>query len=168
METKKIPFFIRLKNAIVNFDEYKTFSEEKISFAIKYILKLVFIFTFIITIALTWKVVQEANIFINDFKNECPNFSFQNAVLQIEGENKKIVKGDETGYFGFIVDSEKENLSDIQEAGDYQRVIAFLKNKVVIKNVDSVETSAAYEQLNQRYDLSNINKEAILQFLSRK
>jgi len=52
METKKIPFFIRLKNAIVNFDEYKTFSEEKVSVAIKYILKLTLIFTFIIAIAL--------------------------------------------------------------------------------------------------------------------
>lgn len=167
METKKIPFFVRLKKAIFNFDEYRTFSEEKISFAIKYILKLVLIFTFIIAIALTWKVVQEADILINDFKNECPNFSFQDGVLKLE-ENKRIIKGDETGYFGFIVDSEKESLSDIQESGNYQRVIGILKDKIVIKNVDNIETSASYEQLNQKYDLNNINKEYILQFLSRK
>lgn len=168
METKKIPFFVRIKKAIFNFDEYKTFSEEKISFAIKYILKLVLIFTFIIAIALTWKVVQESNILINDFKNECPNFSFQDGILQIEGENKKIVKGDETGYFGFIVDSEKESLKDIEEVGYYQRVVAILKDKIVIKNVDNIETSATYEQLIQNYGLNNINKDSLLQFLSRK
>lgn len=166
METKKIPFFIRLKNAIVNFDEYKTFSEEKVSIAIKYILKLTLIFTFIIAIALTWKVVQEANILINDFKNECPEFSFQDDTLVIEGDNKKIVKGDESGYFGFIVDSEKEKLSDVEEAGDYQRVIAVLKDKVVIKNVDNIETSSTYKQLGQSYNFNNINKNSILQFLS--
>ncbi len=166
METKKIPFFVRLKNAIINFDEYKTFSEEKISSAIKYILKLVLIFTFIIAIALTWKVVQEANILINDFKNECPEFSFKDNLLVIEGDNKKIVKGDESGYFGFIVDSEKEKLSDVEEAGDYQRVIAVLKDKIVIKNVDNIETSSTYKQLGQSYNFNNLNKTSILQFLS--
>lgn len=166
METKKISFFVRLKNAIINFDEYKTFSEEKVSSAIKYILKLVLIFTFIIAIALTWKVVQESNILINDFKNECPEFSFQDDTLVIEGDNKKIVKGDESGYFGFIVDSEKENLSDVEESGDYQRVIAVLKDKVVIKNVDNIETSSTYKQLGQSYNFNNINKSSVLEFLS--
>lgn len=166
METRKIPFFIRLKNAIVNFDEYKTFSEEKVSVAIKYILKLTLIFTFIIAIALTWKVVQEANILISNFKNECPEFSFQDNTLVIEGDNKRLVKGDERGYFGFIVDSEKEKLSDVEEAGDYQRIIAVLKDKIVIKNVDNIETSTTYKQLGQSYNFNNINKNSILQFFS--
>lgn len=166
METKKIPFFVRLKKAIFNFDEYKTFSEEKTWTSIKYVLKLVLIFTFIIAIALTWKVVEEANILINNFKNECPEFSFQDNMLVIEGDSKKIVKGDESGYFGFIVDSEKEKLSDVEEAGDYQRVVGVLRDKLVIKNVDNVEVSNTYEQLSKEYDLNSINKEGILQFLS--
>ncbi len=168
METKKIPFFIKLKNAIINFDEYKTFSEEKSSLSLKYVLKLVLIFTFIITIALTWKVINEANSLITDFKNECPEFSFQNNILILEGENKKIVKGDENGYFGVIVDSEKENLNDISESGDYQRVIAILKDKVILKDIDNVESNITYEQLGQSYDINSFNKGKILQFLSRR
>lgn len=168
METKKMSFFIRVKNAILNFEEYKTFSEEKTSFAIKYILKLVLIFTFIIAIALTWKVVGEANILINNFKNECPEFSFQDNILVIEGDTKKFIKGDESGYFGFIVDSEEESLSNIDESGDYQRVIAVLKDKIVIKNVDNIETSTTYKQLSQNYDLNSIKKDTLLDFLSRK
>ena len=152
METKKIPFFIKLKNAIINFDEYKTFSEEKSSLSLKYVLKLVLIFTFIITIALTWKVINEANSLITDFKNECPEFSFQNNILILEGENKKVVKGDENGYFGVIVDSEKENLKD----------------KVILKDIDNVESSITYEQLGQSYDINSFNKGKILQFLSRR
>lgn len=168
MKTKKVSFFVKLKNAVINFDEYKTFSEEKTSCAIKYILKLVLIFTLILTIALTWKVINEANSLITDFQNEYPKFSFQDNILVVEGDNKKIVKGDETGYFGFIVDTNQENLKDVEESGDYERVIGFLKDKIVIKNVDNAETSMTYEQLSQSYDLSNLNKDTILQFLSRK
>ena len=167
MEKNKTPFFIKLKNAIINFDEYKNFAEEKTSYAIKYILKIVLLFTLIVTIALTCKVTQTANNLIKNFKDECPEFSFQDNMLQIE-EDKKIVKGDETGYFGFIVDTTQDDSNNVEEFADYRSAIIFLKDKLVIKNADNNKTSITYEQLNNDYDLNNINKETILQTLSRK
>jgi len=165
MKTKKTSFFRRIKDAIMNFDEYLSFSEEKLSVAIKYILKLALIFTFVITIAITIKIVQEANDLIVSFQNEAPEFSFQNNELII-GDNQKVVKGDESGYFGFIADTQKENLSDIEETLDYQRVIGVLKDKIVIRDVEGIETSLTYEELSKDYDLSSINKNSIIQFLS--
>ena len=166
MKTKKVSFFKRAKDAIVNFDEYLSFSEEKLSVAIKYILKLALIFTFIITIALTIKIVQEANNAIVIFQNEAPEFNFQNNELVIQGDNQKIVEGDESGYFGLIVDTQKQNLSDIQETADYQRVVGVLKDKIVIRDVEGVEASLTYEELSKDYDLSSVNKNSIIQFLS--
>ena len=166
MEIKKVPFFKRIKDAVINFDKYLGFCEEKLSIAIKYIIKLILIFTLVITIALTIKVVQEAKNVIARFQNEAPEFSFQNNELIIEGDNKKVVEGDESGYFGLIVDSQNGNLSDVQEARDYQRVIAILKDKISIKDAEGVEASLTYEELSQDYDLNSVNKESILQFLS--
>ena len=145
MKTKKVSFFKRIKDAVINFDEYLNFSEEKVSVAIKYIVKLALIFTFIITIALTVKIVQEASNLIISFQNEAPEFSFQNNELVINADNTKIVKGDESGYFGFIVDTQSEELSSIGETGNYQRVIGVLKDKIVIRDVEGVETSITYE-----------------------
>ena len=166
METKKIPFFVRLKKAIFNFDEYKIFSEEKLSKTIKYLLKLVLIFTIVIAASLTWKIVDEMNKAIVDFRNESPEFSFQDNTLVIQGETKRIVKGDESGYFGFIVDSETDNLKDVEETNNYQRVVSILKDKIVIKDVEGIESSITYEQLSKTYDLTNINKASILLLLS--
>jgi len=165
MKTKKVSFFKRIKDAVINFDEYLNFSEEKVSVAIKYIVKLALIFTFVITIAITIKIVQEANDLIVSFQNEAPEFSFQNNELII-GDNQKVVKGDESGYFGFIADTQKENLSDIEETLDYQRVIGVLKDKIVVKDVEGVEASLTYEELSKDYDLSSVNKNTIVQFLS--
>ena len=166
MKTKKVSFFKRVKDAVVNFDEYIKFTEEKLSIAIKYIFKLTLIFTIIITTVLTVKIVQEANNLITNFKNEAPEFSFQDSILVIEGDNQKIVKGDESGYIGFIVDAQKENLSDIEESANYQRVIGLLKDKVVVKDTQGTEVSQTYEQLSTDYNLNTLNKNTILQFLS--
>ena len=165
METKKVSFFKRIKDAVTNFDKYLGFAEEKLSVAIKYILKLALIFTFIITIALTIKIVQEANNIIASFQNNGPEFNFKNNELIIE-DNQKIVEGDESGYFGFIVDSQKEALNDIEETADYQRVIGVLKDKIVVKDVEGIEASLTYEELSKDYDLSSVNKNTIVQFLS--
>ena len=168
MKEKKKSFFIKLKNSIINFDEYKEYHEEKTSIAVKYFFKLLLLFTLILSIALCWKVIDISNKLISEFKNECPEFNFQENNLIIEGDNKRIVKGDNDGYFGLIVDSEKENLSDIEESLNYQRVVGILKDKVVIKSVDGIESNATYKQLNDNYDIVNLNKGKIMEALSRK
>ena len=168
MKEKKTPFFIRLKRSVFNFDEYKKYYEEKLSIAIKYFFKLLLLFSLILTISLTWKVINISNKLISSFKSECPNFNFQDYKLVLEGDNNKIIKGDEYGYFGLIVDAEKENLSEIDESANYQRIVAFLKDKITIKNADGIESNVTYKQLNENYDISSLNKEKTTEAVSRR
>jgi len=166
MEQRKMNFFNRVKNAIINFDEYRNFSEEKVSVAIKYLLKVILIFTIVITIALSIKFVNETNKAMQIFKDEFPEFKFENNSLIIEQENKKFIRGDELSFFGIIVDSEKDNLSQVEEKDNYQQIIALLKDKIVVKNINNVEAVITYEQINKENDLSNINKQAIIEYTS--
>lgn len=59
MEQVKIPFFIRLKRAILNPEAYSTFMLEKSRESIKYLLKFLIIFTIIISIAYTYNFYQK-------------------------------------------------------------------------------------------------------------
>ncbi len=166
MKTKSPRFFKRFKDSIINFDEYKTFLDEKTRVAIKYVLKIVLIFTIILAVALTYKIINEVNKIISEFQNQYPNFSFKDNVLVVEGNNKKIVNGDSAGYFGIILDSEKENVNEVEEFEDYQFIIAVLKDKIVIKNVDDSQTMMTYEDISQNYDLSSVSKDSIIQYLN--
>lgn len=168
MEKKKINFFIKAKRAMTNFDEYRSFSEEKKKDSVKYFIKLVLLFTLVVTIALTIRVINEVSVVSEGIKNTFPEFSFQNGNLLLEGEQTRIVKGDSSGYFGLIIDSKEESLENINEVGDYQRVIAFLKDKMVVKDTSQLETSMTYEQINNQINLNNINKQSIINFLSRE
>lgn len=55
MENIKIPFFKRLKKAVIDFESYSDFAVEKLNIAIKYFAKLMIIFSILISIAFTYK-----------------------------------------------------------------------------------------------------------------
>ena len=165
MKQKRMNFFKRAKNAVINFDEYSNFSEEKVSIAIKYLLKLVLIFTIIVTIALSVKLLDEVNKAISIFIDEFPQFKFENNFLIVE-EDKQFIKIDESGYLGIVLDSEKENLSEIEKSKDYQMGVALLKDKIVVKSINNMETTVTYGEVSKNYDLSRINKQTILDAMS--
>lgn len=159
-EKKKIPFFIRLKNAVINFDEYQNFANEKISVAIKYVIKLVIIFSIIITIAITYKFYEITNKVLVNFKESFPEFKFENNLLVVES-NKKFNLEDENYSFGIIVDTEKEEIDNIQ----YERSIIFLKDKIVLKSSNTFQ-EITYEQLGTKYNLNLVSKQGIIDYTS--
>lgn len=162
MKQKKMGFFRRVKNAIVNFDEYKSFAEEKVWTTIKYIFKIAFIFSLIVSFALTYRVTQEINNALQIYKNECPEFRFENNILVIDSDNKQFVKGDPNGYIGILMNSEKEELKEIQEASNYQVIVAALKDKLILKDLNGTENSITYEKMSKKIDFNNINKQETL------
>ena len=134
MEQKKIPFFKKLKNAIVNFDEYQNFSQEKLGTAIKYFLKLMLIFSILISAFLTARLYKEIETVKTSFTDECPDFRIENNTLIIDGENKK-----------------------------YQRIIAFYKDKMVMKTLDT-KTSMTYEDISKNQNINGLSKQQILDY----
>lgn len=162
MEQKKIPFFKRLKNAITNFDEYQNFSQEKLGTAIKYFLKLMLIFSILISGFLTARMYKEIETIKTSFAEECPDFRIENNTLLIEGENKKYEK--DIGYetLGLIVDSENTDLTEEQN-GQYQRIIAFYKDRMVMKTMDT-KTSMTYEDISKNQNINGLSKQQILDY----
>lgn len=162
MKQKKIPFFKRLKNAITNFDEYQNFSQEKLGTAIKYFLKLMLIFSILISGFLTARMYKEIETIKTSFAEECPDFRIENNTLLIEGENKKYEK--DIGYetLGLIVDSENTDLTEEQN-GQYQRIIAFYKDRMVMKTMDT-KTSMTYEDISKNQNINGLSKQQILDY----
>lgn len=168
MKQRKEGFFKRAKNAITNFDKYRNYADDKLSITIKYILKLVLIFAIITTIAITVKINNVVINFAQVFKNECPEFKIENNNLVIEAENKEFVSKDESDFFGFVINTEKDSLEGIAEIEGCQTVFAILKDKIILRNSSSMETSITYAQISEENDLSIINKQTIVDFINTK
>lgn len=168
MKQKKESFFKRVKNAIINFDKYREYADEKVSTSIKYILKLVLVFSIVITVALTVKVAVELNSVIESFRETCPDFKIENNNLVIQDENNNFTVSDSSNILCLIINSEKQSLTEIEESNNYQGVIAILKDKIVLRNTLNTESSITYEQLGEKYELNNINKQSILSYITNK
>lgn len=164
MEKKKTPFFVKLKNSIFNFDKYYYFAEESLGKAICYFLKLMLIFAILTSIIATINLVQFTNKGIETFKSEFPEFKFENDNLILESEDKQYIKSDDYGYIQLIVNSEKESLEDVGNVNT-QRVIALLKDRLVIKAVDETQSSITYKELGEKYQLSELTKEAVINYV---
>lgn len=162
MGEKRTPFLKKIKNAIVNFDEYQNFSKEKISTSIKYFLKLMIIFSILISVFLTIRLYKEVETVRTSFTKECPDFKIENNTLVINGENKKYEKDFEYELLGLIIDSESTDLTE-EQTEQYQRVIAFLKDKMVIKTQDA-ETRMTYEDISKNQNINGLSKQQILDY----
>lgn len=169
MKKKKENFFKRLKNAVTNFDKYREYSDEKLSVSMKYILKLILIFSIIITIALVIKINRETNKILRSFKENAPEFKIENNNLITQEGNNHFIIGDSSNSFCLIIDSEKENLSEVEEANNYKVfIMAMLKDKIVLRNYLNVENSITYEKLGENYEISNLDKQSILSYATNK
>lgn len=169
MKKKKENFFKRLKNAVTNFDKYREYSDEKLSVSMKYILKLILIFSIIITIALVIKINRETNKILRSFKENAPEFKIENNNLITQEGNNHFIIGDSSNSFGLIIDSEKENLSEVEEANNYKVfIMAMLKDKIVLRNYLNIENSITYEELGENYEISNLDKQSILSYVTNK
>lgn len=150
---KKMNFFKRVKMAIFNIEKYQEFAEEKTIVAIKYFIKLILVFSIIITLASVYKFGTMANFFIDTFRTDFPNFTFSNNTL-VADEVASIVREDKNMQISIIVDTEissddaKVN-EYITEMTKYDNSVMFLRDKMLLQ-LDGLSGQATYtyEQLN--------------------
>lgn len=128
MDKDKMNFFTRVKKAIFKFDDYEKFIIEPTSKAIKYFFEMIFIFAFVIMIALSFKINKQATITLKIIEDEIPKFSILNDTLRLE-ENQNFEKYFENIDLNIMM-SEDEN---IKESNQKSNSLILLKNKMILK-----------------------------------
>ena len=164
MENTKKSFFIKVKDAIFNFEEYQNFAQENLSTTIKYILKLMLIFSIIISILFTIRTYNEVNNIKEMLKAECPEFKIENNTLTIESENKQYVKEYKDLSFAIIFDSENTEILEEQK-NEYGRIIAVLKDKIIL-SAEGATSNITYQEIESNYNISSITKQEILNYIN--
>lgn len=168
---KKPNFFQRIKRAIFNIEKYQEFAEEKTIVAIKYFVKLILVFSIIITLATVYKFGTTAEFFIDIFKTDFPNFTFNNNILVAE-KTANVVKEHGNMELSIIVDT--EIASDDAKVNEYitemtktANSVMFLKDKMILQ-LDGLSGQATYtyEQLTAGTEIGEFTKQNIEETLN--
>lgn len=142
MEDKKIPFFIRVKKAIFNFDEYQTFAMEKTRKAIFYYLILMLIVSLFISIAFTYKIYGTVNKITQELEVILPDFRIENNELILAAGEIGVVFGEESYNLNIIMDDQKTEAT----GEGYNNTLLILKDRIVLNYFDISQTMT-YEEL---------------------
>ena len=160
-------FFKRVQTAVMKFEKYKIFADEKISKAFIYFFKLIIIFVIVVSFVTAYQVSQTINKAIQFVKTDVPNFSIIEDKLKLETEELIIVTNEEMSLM--LLFSPNISESDIDKLfadnKQFQNTLLMAENKIYI-SLTSASGIVAYEYktLTQTIGVQEITKQSLLDY----
>ena len=169
-ETIKMGFWKRLKISIFNVENYDMFAVEKISKALGYFIKLIIIFSLIVSIGLTYKFSQIYTTTTNILKDQIPDFQYSEGKLILNTQHPVIIENEEALLVKIIVDDtediEKQNEYKTQ-IKKYPSAILFLKNNILINLPQQEEIlEYSYEEIMKEFAIKEFNKQEVIEYIN--
>ena len=171
MQNEKIGFFQKMLISIKDFEKYILFASEKISDTFKFFLKIMLIFSLIVSIGLTisfYNIMQEC---IKYYYNNIESIEYANCELEVNN-GEKIVIENENAIIQYIEINTQMNEKDYTESKKenlYTSGVILLKDKVIIKiqNEDIQALTYKYEEILDQHGINYFNKEHITNLISK-
>jgi len=165
----KIGFLKRVLYSIKDFEKYQEFALENKAIAIRYIMKIVFLLSLVISICFIFRFAAIVKEGINYFRNDFPNLYFSNNELTVE-TNTPVIHEFEEGVSAIIVidtlSIDEEN--DYKEKLElYENGIIIAKDSITIKNVNGLN-NYSYSSISDLYGIQNFTKQDIEGYLTNK
>ena len=173
-ENKKVKgngFFKDVLKSIKDFDKYEDFGLEGVGKTSGYLIKLVVIFTIVITCMTVYKFSNSVKEAINYFDAKVTDLSYADGILTVNNNEKFEVASDKYITGKIIVDT--ENLSD-EKIEEYKNQIknqnnglVLLKDKMLLKNeMLSAISETSYTDFFNKYNITSLDKQKIIDYVN--
>lgn len=168
-EEKETSFFKKVIISIKNFEKYPELASKNYKVVLSYLIKLLAIFTIIVSLASIFTLSKEIDSCLEFVKNEVAEFSFKDNQLNIES---KIEKQNLSNLINTVIidtnnitDETLENYKNTLQKNEIG--IAFLKDKLLIKTqVTNGIIEYSYSAITDTYKIQEFNKQEMLQYFS--
>ena len=162
---KKSNFLSKFIISIKDFEKYIFLAAEKSSKAISYLLKLMLLFSLIISLTFMFKVINKVNRMARYINENINELSYNSGILEIYSENPIEIENENGAFQKIIADTKEDaNIEEyISKLKLYDNSILVLRDKIIIKNyVNNGLTEFKYDQFN----MNDFNKEGLLSFIN--
>lgn len=166
---KKTNFFKEAFKSIKDLDKYEDFALEQPSKAFKYLLKLILVFTIIISVFYTYKIVGNMNDIYSNLKTKLPNFSYTEGILSMDSEEAIVIE-DYKDVLGKIIidtnisDSEMDKYEeDIKENG--VGILVLKDECVILSNNAMGQVTYKYSDIANSYNINSFTKQEAIEYI---
>ena len=162
----RLSFFRRVKMSVFDFDKYHIIASEGLGRAIMYLVKLILIFALVLSLATIIRFSQLLDKATEYLSNNVPNFYFKNNQFVLDSnEDVKIENHEYTDFLIILTNSETYNEDEIRDFDGI--VLTFTKNNLIFKQQNSTSIiTQSYEEFNNTIDISQINKDYLVNMSS--
>ncbi len=162
-------FFKQAFKSVKDLDKYEDFAGEQPKVAFKYLLKLVLIFTVIVTAFYSYKIVDSLNNVYSNLKIALPEFSYSNGQITVNGEQPIILEQFEESIGKVIIDTnitEDATVKYEEEIKQSTVAVLILKDKVIMtSNGTTGQVMYKYTDLVNAYGLTEITKQDVINYI---
>ena len=171
-ETNKISFFKKIMISIKDFDRYPELASKRAISVLLYIIKLIAIFTIIVSLTNLYSISKQINSAISYVETQMPDFAFKNNELEVKQTEPIIINNEDSVMDLIIIDTSSDIAEKIQE---YQKKvqnsnngIILLKDKIIIKTqvTSSGLIEYTYESITNNYQIQQFNKQDVLNYFT--
>ena len=168
---KKESFFKTVLKSIKSFEKYEDFGLEGIGKTSIYLLKIVAIFTLVITAMTMYKFSNSLNSAITYFNQNVKSLTYEEGILQVNDNEKLEVVSQENITGKIIVDTSELTQEQINEYKENLKNenngIVLLKDKIILKNeMLSAVSEASYKDFFAKYNIISLDKQAVLDYFN--
>lgn len=168
-EKKKISFFANIKNCICNLEKYPEMAARPFNTVLKYWLKVIAIFTIVVSIVSIYGISKDLNSGIEYFKNEIPDLEFKDNKLSLKTDETVKVENEESFIKKLIIDTNDITDEQIEEykteIGKSQTGALLLTDKIIV-NTGSGLVEYSYETIAKSYNIGNMTKDDMINYFS--
>lgn len=162
---KKTNFFKEAFKSIKDLDKYEDFALETPGKAFKYFIKLIAIFSIIISIFYTYKIVNNMNDIYSNLKDKLPDFSYAQGALTMASEEPIVIE-DYKDVFGKIIIDTSITGNEIEKYESEKEGILILKDKCIILSNNAMgQVAYKYEDIAKSYNINNFTKQDIVNYV---
>lgn len=170
-EEKEISFLKKLIISIKDFEKYPELASKSWVVVLSYLVKLLVIFTIIISFASVYDLSKQVNSGLNYIKEELPEFAFANGELKLEQNEPIIYENMDNLFNTIIIDTNltaDETLDRYKEkVQNTNNAIILLKEKALIKTqVTNGLVEYNYNTIAETYQINEFTKNEVLQYFS--
>ena len=172
MEEQKISFWKRICISVKNVEKYQILAGESIKKSIVYLLKIMIIFSLVVSLALTIKFGNVVTNLKNFIEQNIEEINYKDNKLNVVAKENLTYYIDEVSTKIIINTGEltAEQQAEYAESLKYEfNGIMLLKDKVIIKNqMTNIPSAYNYSDIAEQYEIGTINKQDIIEKLSGK
>lgn len=168
-KVKKEGFFKNVLKSIKSFEKYEDFGLEGIGKTSSYLIKIVAIFTLIITAMTMYKFSNSLNSALAYFDENVRTLTYESEILSVN-DNEKLEISSQSNITGkIIIDTSELNEEQINEYRENikneQNGIVLLRDKLIMKNeMLSSVSEISYKDFLGQYGINSMDKQEVLNY----